>query len=121
MKESLLSAINAIETAPEDADFGGIVDYCHEHGLPESVVLTLVQMPGDTNAGRLAQALAAVEAGDDALDVWLEANTPTEPEETDESDDDETSDGNDDDDSGDGSETKETISVDSEPADVPQS
>ena len=94
MKESLLCAINAIESAPEDADCGGIVDYCTEHGLPEDVVLTLVNIPGKTDAGRLAQALAAVERDEAAeseedavnVDAFIAANAPAEDEEPEEDD-----------------------------------
>ena len=96
MREALLCAVNAIERAPEDADCGGLVEFCHEHGLHENVCLTLVQMEGDTDAGRLGQALAALEKaqgedGDDgeAVHAWLEANTPTDDAaDEDESDDD---------------------------------
>ena len=69
-------------------------------------------MPGNTDAGRLGQAMTALESADEddgaAVKAWLVANTPPEPEEDDDADDDadDDSDGDDDDDDdddGDGS------------------
>lgn len=59
MNKSLVSAINAIEHAPDDVDTGAIYEYCAENGLSEKTVDTLVKTPGDTDIGRLTSLQAA--------------------------------------------------------------
>lgn len=55
----LVYAINALENLPEDAKADGLIKFCNDNGLPDHRLTELLDMPGDTDAGKVIRALEA--------------------------------------------------------------